>query len=361
MWGQKQLARLEPRAWSLRNADGPPMGPSVPVTYVQIRGEYDRPGEIVEPGFLSCVTGSQKPAELELDPYRMFPMRGRRMTLAKWISSADNPLAARVMANRLWQWHFGIGIVETTSDFGRNGAAPTHPELLDWLATKFVDEKWSIKAMHRLIVNSAAYRQSSRRLDEDAAKVDPDNRLLWRFNGRRVEGEVVRDSILFVAGRLNTERGGPPVFPPMPKGLETIRIKAVDTWEASNGPETRKRSLYVFQRRSLNYPLLEAMDAGVPNATCDRRRPSVTPLQALQLYNGEMMNEEARHLGERVRALAGPDPREQVDQAFWFALGRAPAPEEKQRMLALMQSSPAGALTSLARVLLNSNEFVYMD
>ena len=145
----------------LRNADGPPFGPEVPTTYVLIRGDYDHPGEAVEPGFLSAITGDSKPAVLELDRYKMFPTRGRRMTLAKWIASPDNPLTARVMVNRLWQHHFGRGIVETASDFGRNGSPPSHPELLDWLATRFVEEKWSVKAMHRLMLQSATYRQSS--------------------------------------------------------------------------------------------------------------------------------------------------------------------------------------------------------
>ena len=362
-WHEKALVRLEPRAWAIHNAGGPPLGPSVPTTYVQVRGDYDRLGEPVEPGFLSALTGNSDPAKLELDPYRMFPTRGRRMTLARWIASADNPLTARVMANRIWHHHFGRGIVETTGDFGRNGSPPSHPELLDWLALQFVEKKWSVKAMHRLMLNSAAYRQISSRRDDTAAKVDPDNRLLWRFNARRMEGEAVRDSILLVAGRLNPEQGGLPVYPPMPKDLDPIRIKAVDTWELSHGPETRKRSLYIFQRRSQNFALLETLDAPVPNATCDRRRQSVTALQALSLYNGGFANEEAEHFADRLIREAGPDQREQVDLAFQLAMGRAAKASEKQVLLGLMAkaSSPRAAAISLSRVIFNSNEFVYID
>ena len=251
---------------SLRHSDGPPYGPSVPTTHVLIRGEYDRPGEPVEPGFLSSITGNSDPAVIEIDRYKRHPTRGRRLALARWIASPENPLTARVMVNRLWQHHFGRGIVETASDFGKNGSPPTHPELLDWLATRFVEEKWSIKAMHRLMLTSSTYRQSSQNIDAKAMQTDPDNRLLWRFNRLRLEGEVIRDSVLAVSGRLNPERGGPPVFPPLPKGLdEAQKVQGINTWETSNGPDGRKRSVYVFQRRSLNLPLLETFDAPVFN------------------------------------------------------------------------------------------------
>ncbi|HEX2521804.1 MAG TPA: DUF1549 and DUF1553 domain-containing protein, partial [Terriglobia bacterium] len=162
---RKAIERLEPVAMSLRNADGPPYGPSVPATYVLVRGEWDRPGEVVEPGFLSAITGNSDAAPLELDRYHRHPTRGRRVSLARWIARADNPLTARVMVNRLWQHHFGRGIVETASDFGKNGTPPSHPELLDSLATRFVEQKWSIKAMHRVMLMSSAYRQSSQRQD----------------------------------------------------------------------------------------------------------------------------------------------------------------------------------------------------
>ena len=219
-----RILRVEPSAMSLRTMDPPPYGPSVPTTYVLNRGQWDQPAEPVEPGFLSAVTGHFQPAELiQVDRYQRHPGHGRRMTLANWIASPENPLTARVMMNRLWQYRLGRGIVETSSDFGKNGALPGHSELLDWLAVRFVDEKWSVKAMQRLMVTSSTYRQSSRRHDEQAEETDPENRLLWRFPRQRLEGEVIRDSVLAVSGRLNPARGGPPVSPPLPRlgGLRT--------------------------------------------------------------------------------------------------------------------------------------------
>jgi hypothetical protein len=349
---------------SLRHSDGPPYGPSVPTTYVLIRGEFDRPGEPVEPGFLSAITGNSDPAVIEIDRYKRHPTRGRRMALAKWIASADNPLTARVLANRLWQHHFGRGLVETASDFGKNGTPPTHPELLDWLATRLTEEGWSLKALHRLMLTSSTYRQASQKADPKAEQVDPDNRLLWRFNQQRLEGESVRDSVLAVSGRLNPESGGPPVFPPLPKGLdEAQKVQGVNTWETSPGPEARRRSIYVFQRRSLNLPLLETLDAMVPNASCDRRRASVTALQALSLYDGDFVNTEAGYFAERARRESGPVPSQQIGRAFLLALGRTPTGTEAQQAETFFRSagSPAEALLGLCRVLLNSNEFLYID
>jgi hypothetical protein len=339
------------------------MGPEVPTTYVLTRGEYDHPGEAVEPGFLSAITGNSEPAHLELDRYKMFPTRGRRMTLAKWIASPDNPLTARVMVNRIWQQHFGRGIVETPSDFGKNGAKPSHPELLDWLALRFVQEKWSIKAMHRLLLTSATYRQDSRRADAKASEVDPDNALLWKFHRRRLEGEAVRDSVLAVSGRLNPERGGLPVYPPMPAGVKEIRVQGVDTWETSAGPEARRRSLYIFQRRAQYLPFLETFDAPVYNASCERRRPSVTSLQALSMYDSDFVNTEAGYFAERVRSQAGPDVREQIRTAFEMALGRAPSAADLKDAAAFIDSAgpKSEGLAGLCRVLLNSNEFLYVD
>jgi hypothetical protein len=359
------ITRLEPLAMSLRNADDPPYGPVVPPTYVQIRGEFDNHGEAVQPGFLSAITGNSDPAVIPIDRYKRHPNRNRRATLAKWIASADNPLTARVMVNRLWQHHFGRGIVETPSDFGKNGGSPSHPELLDWLATRFIEEKWSIKAMHRVILNSSAYRQGSAISDEKTTlKLDPDNRLLWRFPRLRLEGDVIRDAVLAVSGRLNLEGGGPPVYPPLPRGLdEAQRVQNVNTWETSDGPDGRKRSIYVFQRRSLNLPLLETFDAEVQNATCDRRRRSVTALQALAMYDGEFVNTEARYLAERVHKEVGPDLNEQVQRAFQITLGRSPSAIEQQKVSAFLKPIAAkdDALIGVCRVLLNSNEFIYLD
>jgi hypothetical protein len=365
---KNSIERLEPLAMSLRNADDPPYGTVVPPTYVQIRGVFDQHGEAVESGFLSAITGNSDPVAIPIDRYKRHPNRGRRITLANWIASPDNPLTARVMVNRLWQHHFGRGIVETPSDFGKNGGSPSHPELLDWLATQFVQEKWSVKAMHRLILNSSAYRQASRTSDEKvqqkALLADPDDRLLWRFPRLRLEGEAIRDSVLAVSGRLNLDGGGPPVYPPLPRGLdEAQRVQNVNTWQTSSGADGRKRSIYVFQRRSLNLPLLETFDAEIPNSSCDRRRHSVTALQPLSMYDGDFANNEAKFFAERVRKDVGPDPVEQIQRAFLIAYGRRPNAAEQEKVLAFLASIPSkeDGLIGMCRVLLNANEFVYVD
>ena len=361
-----QILRVEPSAMSLRTMDPPPYGPSVPTTYVLNRGQWDQPTEPVEPGFLSAVTGHSQPAELiEVDRYQRHPGHGRRMTLANWIASPENPLTARVMMNRLWQYRFGQGIVETSSDFGKNGALPTHPELLDWLAVRFVDEKWSLKAMQRLMVTSSTYRQASQRHDDQAEEVDPENRLLWRFPRQRLEGEVIRDSVLAVSGRLNPARGGPPISPPLPRGLENELDSKYENnfWEPSSAEEARKRSLYVFQRRSLALPMLQTFDAPVPDSSCDGRRTSITPLQALSLYDGEFVNEESRHFAGRVIEQSGGDVESRIRRAFQLALSRNPSADESKQVQGFFASaeSEEEALIGLCRVLLNSNEFVYVN
>ena len=357
------IERRKPLAMSLRNADGPPYGPNVSTTYVLERGHWNRKGEPVEPGFPSAIEGHSQPAPIDLDPFGRYPTRGRRLALARWIASPENPLTARVMVNRLWQWHFGRGIVDTPSDFGKNGSPPTHPRLLDWLARELVERNWSLKAMHRLMVTSNAYRQSSLHSDPGATRIDPQNRYLWRFQRRRLEGEAVRDSILTASGRLNGDRGGPPVFPPLPPGLdEAQKVQGTNTWETMPGPRGRKRSVYIFQRRSLSMPLMESFDAPVPNASCARRETSVSVLQALTMYDGEFVNEEARHFAERVKRESGADPASRIRQAFQIALGRDPRTEETERARRLLEESPSrDGLTALCRVLLNSNEFVYID
>ena len=235
---------------------------------------------------------------LEIDRYKMFPTRGRRMTLAKWIASADNPLTARVMVNRIWQHHFGRGIVETPSDFGKNGAPPSHPELLDWLATRFVEEKWSIKAMHRLILTSAAYRQSSLETEPKAMQADPDNRLLWRFNRLRLEGEAIRDSVLAVSGRLEPgARRTAGVIRRCPRSGRGAKVQGVDTWETTDGSGRRADAAFISFSGGRNMlPFLETFDAPVFNGSCERRRNSITALQALSMYDSDFVNDGGRIL-----------------------------------------------------------------
>ena len=362
---KKAILRLSPLAMSLTHSQGPPYGPSVPTTYVLLRGQWDHPGEPVEPGFLSAVTGHSKPAVLIQDLFKSFPTRFRRLVLANWIANPENPLTARVMVNRIWQHHFGRGIVATPSNFGKNGSPPTHPELLDWLANRFVEAKWSIKAMHRLMVTSGTYRQSSQRTDSTAEQADAENRLLWRFRRRRLEGEAIRDSVLAVSGRLHYARGGPAVFPPLPKGLdEAQKVQTVNTWETATGPSGRKRSIYVYQRRSLSLPLLETFDAPVCNASRDHRRNSVTALQALAMYDGEFVNTEAKHFAQRVWKDSGANGYDAaIRRSFQLALGRDPGAEETKQVKAFLRSvgPPEKSMVALCRVLLNSNEFIYVD
>jgi len=360
---KNNLLRLEPSAMSVRNADDPPYGPSVPQTHVLLRGDPDRPGEVALAGFPSSLTGNSDAATLPLDRYKRHPTRGRRMTLAKWIASPENPLTARVMVNRIWQHHFGRGLVETTSDFGRNGSKPTHPDLLDWLATEFIETKWSVKAMHRLILGSSTYRQATWATETGLA-ADPGNHLLSRFPRQRLEGEVIRDSILSVSGRLNIEMGGPAVFPPLPEGLDREqRVQSINTWETSPEPDSLRRSIYVYQRRSLTLPMLEAFDAPVLNASCERRRTTVTALQPLAMYDSEFVNGESRRFAERVREQAGEDPDAQIRLAFRIAFGRGPNESERELGLSFLRAAakPQDRLVGLCRVLLNSNEFLYVD
>jgi hypothetical protein len=360
---RQQLKRLQPMAMSLRHSYGPPYEPGVPTSRVMVRGEYDNPGEVVEPGFLTCITGKEEPAEIRLDPFKRWPTRSRRMALAEWIASSENPLTARVMMNRLWHSHFGRGIVATTSDFGQLSGGPSHPDLLDWLARRFVQENWSIKAIHRLIVTSQTYRQSSVWQNERAALADPDNALLWRFRRRRLDAEAVRDSVLAVSGRLSPEQFGPPIFPPLPGDIAD-RVKYNDSkWDTQFGAEGRKRSLYIYQQRSLTMPLLQAFDALVCDESRPLRRTSVTALQALALYNGQFVNDEAKHLAQRICDEAGHDPRRQIEVGFARALSRAPSQVETEKMLEFMRQSesPEQALVGLCRILYNCNEFIYVD
>jgi hypothetical protein len=282
------------------------------------------------------------------------------MTLAKWIATPDNPLTARVMVNRIWQQHFGRGIVETTSDFGKNGSRPTHPELLDWLAIRFIEEKWSVKQMHRLMLNSNTYKQAAENPAYKDNTIDPENKLLWKFNRRRLEAEEIRDGILVASGRLNPARGGPSVFPPLPADLADFARygrTGGDMWEPNEKEaDNRRRSIYTFQRRSLPQPMMLAFDAPVFSESCERRSVTTTALQALAMMNGDLVNYEAGHLAERAIQIAGADRRAQISRVFEILLSRPPNADELNKFAAY-----SGSLASVCRVLMDSNEFLYVD
>ena len=355
---KRRIARWRPQVVAVTNVPGPPSGPDIAPTRVMLRGNYNQPGEVVQAGFPSALTGNSEPAVLETDRYRQFPTRGHRITLAKWIASPDNPLTARVMVNRIWQHHFGEGIVRTPSDFGKNGDRPTHPELLDWLAVRFVESGWDIKAMHKLMLLSNTYQQSAENpLVKDK---DADNRLLSRFQRRRLEAEAIRDSILAMSGRLNPDMGGPSVFPALPGDLADFarygRTGGL-MWEPNAREEdARRRSVYIFQRRSLPLPMMAAFDANVFSESCERRSSTTTPLQALALMNGDLVHEESAHLAHRIAAEAGEDRGTQIDKAFERILSREPSAQERSQF-----TNYGGTLDSICRVLLNSNEFLYVE
>ncbi len=355
-----RLARWKPSVLCVTQVPGPPSGPDISPTHVLKRGDYRQPAEQVEPGFLSAVTGKSEAAVIETDRYRQFPTRGWRLTLAKWIASPDNPLTARVFVNRMWQHHFGYGIVRTPSDFGKNGERPSHPELLDTLSLRFVESGWDLKAMHKLILMSNTYQQASENPQFARNTKDPDNRLLWRFNRTRLEAEAIRDSVLFVSGRLNPERGGPSIFPALPGDLADFarygRTGGL-MWEPNeNEADARRRSIYIFQRRSLPLPMMASFDATAFSESCDRRNVTTTPLQALSMMNGDLIHEEAQYLAKRVEKDAGVNRPAQVRRLFEIVLNRPARPDELATFTKFN-----GSLDALCRVLLNSSEFLYVD
>jgi hypothetical protein len=257
------------------------------------------------------------------------------------------------MVNRIWQHHFGRGLVGTPSDFGTRGQRPTHPELLDWLASEFVDRKWSVKAMHRLMLTSATYRQASSPRGDGAAR-DPENRLYWRMNPLRLEGETIRDGLLAIGGELNLEMGGPGVFPPLPRDA----FKGVIGWAVSKDPRAHaRRSVYIFARRNLRFPFLEVFDAPDNNLSCPARERSTTAPQALCLLNADEVMAAAKATAGRLMKEAGSDG-ERVVLAYRLALGRRPTEREAGLAREFLKESP---LSEFCRALFNLNEFVYME
>jgi hypothetical protein len=281
----------------------------------------------------------------------------RRSGLAEWLVRPDHPLTARVIVNRLWQHHFGRGLVATASDFGVMGEEPSHPELLDWLATELVAQGWSMKAMHRLIVTSAAYRQSSVSVSRSVA-ADPDNLLLGRQNLQRLDGESIRDALLSVSGSLNPAMNGPSVFPELPPELSKLSSKGA-VWPVSPKlSDRRRRSLYVFVRRNLRYPFFEVFDRPDTNASCPRRPVTTIAPQALSLLNSTLAQESARDLAARA-AASSPDPQHQAETAAQLALGRPPDSAERKMMTEFL--ARGGSMPDLCLALLNTNAFIYVD
>src|SRR5207247_8328167 len=273
-----------------------------------------------------CVAGNSDPADI---PFAG-GSSGRRIALAQWIASASNPLTARVMVNRLWQHHFGEGLARTPSDLGMNGDKPSHPELLDWLATQFMEKKWSIKAMHKLMLTSNTYRQSTEHPEwKKYAEVDPGNQLLWRMNWLRLESEAIRDSILAISGDLQKSPGGPGVYlsiaPDVAEGFSFFK------WFPSTQQEQNRRAVYTFQRRSVVMPMMEVFDTANMSESCSRRNVTTVVPQAFSLLNSEFTRNASRLFAERLAELAGPDKDKQIDRAFRLALGRPPSTPEVEQ------------------------------
>ena len=310
------------------------------------RGDYNQPRELVAAGFPQVLAGADAKADTTGGP---------RAQLARWIASPENPLTARVIVNRVWQHHFGRGLVATPSEFGTHSAPPSHPELLDWLASEFVAGGWSLKKLHRLMVTSAAYRQASQIPNSEFRipnATDPENRLLGRMNRLRLEGEIIRDSLLAVSGRLNPKVGGPGVFPPVPADA----IKGARGWNVSaDAREHDRRSLYIFAKRNLRFPFLEVFDAPDSNLTCPERGRSTTAPQSLTLLNAEEVLAASRAVTARVEREA-KEPRARVALAYRVILGRAPTEREQAVAADFLRQSP---LTEFCRALFNLNEFVY--
>ncbi len=353
---RESVARYRPVAYAVSDV-APPHVPELASTYVLAGGELANRGEKVEPGFLQAVIGDKADAKI---PFAG-GSSGRRTALANWIASPDNPLTARVMVNRIWIHHFGEGIVRTPSDFGINGDRPTHPELLDYLATEFVEKKWSVKSMHKLMLLSNTYRQSTAHSEfQKYSEADPKNALLWRMNWIRLEGETIRDSVLSASGRLRKSDGGPGVFVSVPadvaEGFEFFK------WFPSTEDEQARRTIYTFQRRSVANPMIEVFDGANMSEVCSRRSSTVVPTQAFSLWNSEFTRQESEHFAKRVLEMAGPDPDRYVDRAFLVTLGRRPSAEEKSKFKELSAGKPPlESLKRLGVVLFNLNEFIYLD
>ena len=319
-------------------------------TRLLVKGDFTRPDAVVQRGVLSAL---QPMTQVE---------NPSRLDLAQWIVSPKNPLTARVIMNRVWQQYFGRGIVETENDFGTMGAAPTHPELLDWLATEFVAQKWSLKAMHRAIVMSQTYRQSSA-LRADLKEKDANNYLLARQRRLRVDAEIVRDTCLSASGLLSSKVGGPPVYPPIPEGVLSLgQVK--HTWPVSKGDDRYRRALYTFVFRATPPPSLSVFDAPEGLGSCTRRLRSNTPLQALTLLNDTSFHEFAEALGDRLIKDVPQGDARRIERGFMLCTSRRPSAAERDSLMALAAAErraggdEKAVWRQVARVLLNLDETV---
>ncbi len=325
--------------------------------HLLLRGDSAHPGEIVEPGFICALPGGEAtiPASAATSN-----TTGRRRALAEWLTAPGNPLPARVWVNRVWRQHFGRGLVNTPGNFGISGELPSHPELLDWLAVTFQRNGGHIKPIHRMILLSSVYQQSNV-VRLAAAQSDPLNKWYWRMPLRRLEGEIIRDSILGVAGTLNPTQYGEPVYPPVDPSLRADTFQGVNWQEGEDSPKTWRRSIYIKVKRSLLFPSLEVFDCPEITASVTARNITTTPTQALTLLNDPLMQVQAQKFAERLRREVGNEPATQIERAYPLAFGREPTAKERTLALAFLKDRANGneALTRFCHALFNLNEFVY--
>ena len=338
-------------------------GPVAPVTHLLRRGNPGSLGEEVQPGFPG-VLGASVPTVI---PPASGRSSGRRRALADWIASPDNPLTARVIVNRVFQHHFGRGLVRTPSDFGVQGSLPTHPELLDWLAGHFIQEGWSLKRLHRLILTSQSY-QASATPTAEALKADPANDLFSRFDMRRLTAEEIRDSVLWVGGSGNPRMYGPGMYVALPKEVLASQSVPGKGWGNSPKVEQARRSIYIHVKRSLLSPVLLSFDLAETDRSTPVRFATTQPTQALGMLNGSFFNEQARVLADRIRAEVGSQPQAQVRRALHRVTTRPPSDLEISRGVALLEllTSEEGlgataALDAFCLLAFNLNEFLYLE
>jgi hypothetical protein len=320
--------------------------------YVLARGDYRNRGAQVHarpPGVL-LPDGTPEYPDGVTDP---------RLKLADWLLALQNPLTARVIVNRIWLGHFGRGIVATPNDFGRMGTRPSNPDLLDYLANRFVESGWRFKALHREILLSNTYRQSSHHPDEKLGREkDPNNDFVWHFARRRLEAEEIRDAMLAVAGKMNLKQGGPSVITPADRDLVHLLYKPSQWRVNPDENEHYRRSVYLIAKRNLRLPMMEVFDAPDYQISCPRRESSTHAPQALELLNGDFSNKLAGFLATRLKAEAGPDVGRQVNLAYQLAAGRAPRPQERDLGVKFLKSGP---IAEFALAVFNLNAFLYVE
>lgn len=356
-------------------------GREVPPLKLLVNGDPRREGEIVAPGFLSMVT--QCAREVQPPPQEATTTH-RRLQLAQWLTNPRHPLTARVFVNRIWQHHLGTGLVATPNNFGRKGSPPSHPELLDWLAANFRQNGWTIKRMHRLILLSSTYQMASQHPQQQAfARADAQDTWLWKFPRRRLDADAMRDAMLAVSGDLNLTMGGRGFIPTVTReALEGLSRKGAE-WLPSPPAEQRRRSIYLFLKRALIPPLMTVFDFGDTTCPLEQRDVTTVAPQALAMMNNPFLHQQSEAFARRLEQEAGKGREVQIQRAWQLAFGRNPSPTERSTALqylrtftspAAVESSPVAkidttshpvvtdpALVSLCHVILNTNEFVYVD